>query len=179
MKHLISTLLVLLVFTSLNAQTKKISFEGGASVGMEGISASFTTQYNNSSKFFSGVGVTFTGIMKYNGIKKPKADGEINQLSYNLPITGIEERGPYGVGAGIRLLSNIGVGIEGGYILSWHSKYTMYNVSGSTVKYTWEQNKTKGYIYGRLLIIAPENKFTVGFGGSEIEKASLYFGYRF
>jgi hypothetical protein len=178
MKYLFTVLLIVISVTC-SAQTKKIFFESGLSVGMQSVSASITSQYYNPSNFIAGAGITFTGIMDYNGIKKPKADGEINQLSYELPIKGVEERGPYGLGAGIRLISNTGLAIEGGYFLTWHSKYTIYDLSGSSVKYTWEQNKTKGYVYGKLLIIAPENKFTIGFGSSEIEKASLYFGLRF
>jgi hypothetical protein len=179
MKQIFLALFIIMFSTSIFSQQKKLFFETGASIGFDAVSINFTTEYFNPQKLFAGVGLTVTGIMNYNGIKKPKSDADINQLSYELPIKGVEERGPYGVGAGVRLLSNTGLAIEGGYILTWHSKYTLYDVGGSTIKYIWEQNKTKGYIYGRLLIVAPENKFVIGFGGSEIEKASLYFGYKF
>lgn len=165
-----------IINTNSSAQSK-LFFETGVSAGMEGASVNFSVNTFNKNNFIAGVGLNVFGVMNYNGFLKP--DGENLPFIYLPTIKSVEERGPYGAGAGIRILSNYGIAIEGGAMGTWESKYTTFTLFGEDFKYAWTENEFKIRPYARIIVVAPENKFTFGFGTNAIEKFSLYLGFKF
>jgi hypothetical protein len=173
-------LLFIILFSSSLFAQNKIILESGVSGSDIGFSVNCSSQlfYPNSKNLIAGIGINIMAIMNYNGLKKPDGLDLYFKPQY-LDFTGIEERGPYGLGAGLRLISNFGLAIEGGILATSYFKYSMYDFYGLKLRYAWTDNNIKFTYYGRLLTFAAENKFSLGIGFNNIEKTNLYVGYKF
>lgn len=177
MKKLYLLIALIICAASVQAQSR-IFFEAGASVGMEGMSINYSVNYYNPKSFIAGAGLNIFGIMNYNRLSKPSAQS-FPILYTGFDLTGIEETGPYGAGAGLRIYTNLGIAIEGGVMGTWESKYTMFKIFDSNFKYAWYEDDFKVSPYARLIISPPENLFTFGIGTNSVEVGSLYVGIKF
>lgn len=170
------TFILLIIFSSSILFGQRIRSEAGISVGVEAITINYAFNTYNDNNFIAGIGMNFIQMISYNGISKPKG------LPFNISdskILGVEVRGPWGIGAGLRVLTNTGLGIECGYLATWESRYRTYDWKGIPLNETLYWNKYKGYLYARMLIYDNESKFTVGFELNKINTAGLYLGFKF
>jgi len=174
----VCTVTIIVITMTDGYSQKKIFIETGLTAGMEATSLNVSINYFDKKNFFAGGGFNLFGIMSYNGFKEPAAK-TLQILSPLFDIQDVEERGPFGLGGGFRIFTNFGVGIEGGVMATWKSKYTTYKLFDADFKYAWDENKFKLYPYGRIIVFTPENKFTIGFEMNEVIKAGAYIGYKF
>ncbi len=178
----VSLLLTMLIINTASAQSKK-EIEISITPGLNGGTLQLTFQKNEAGKTISGWGISILAEANYKNWNKLTGDNLTDEEYKASPVIyefkNNDERGPFGIGAGGRIILKSNIAIETGYILGYYREYTIYTSWFRGSEFNRKTNdKTEGSIYAKFMYISERTPFSFGVSYNRFDNLGFHFGYR-